>query len=142
MAIVALNETTSKAMPAWSHEDPATTREEGLKPSSEEEGWQESRAREERWRQQMRAAQDGDKAAYETLLTDIMPLLRAVVQRTWRNPHDVEDIVQDVLLSLHQAGRRTRQRSRCYLKPFPEMLRRMSRKAATIRQPSGQRWRA
>jgi len=72
-----------------------------LKPSSEEEGWQENHAREERWRQQMRAAQDGDKAAYETLLTDIMPLLRAVVQRTWRNPHDVEDIVQDVLLSLH-----------------------------------------
>jgi len=72
-----------------------------LKPSSEEEGWQENHAREERWRQQMQAAQDGDKAAYETLLTDIMPLLRAVVQRTWRNPHDVEDIVQDVLLSLH-----------------------------------------
>ena len=72
-----------------------------MKPSSEEEGWQENHAREERWRQQMRAAQDGDKAAYETLLTDIMPLLRAVVQRTWRNPHDVEDIVQDVLLSLH-----------------------------------------
>jgi RNA polymerase sigma-70 factor (ECF subfamily) len=72
-----------------------------LKPSSEEEGWQENRAREERWRQQMRATQDGDKAAYETLLTDIMPLLRTVVQRTWRNTNDVEDIVQDVLLSLH-----------------------------------------
>jgi RNA polymerase sigma-70 factor (ECF subfamily) len=49
----------------------------------------------------MQVAQDGDKAAYGALLTDIMPLLRAVVQRTWRNPHDVEDIVQDVLLSLH-----------------------------------------
>jgi RNA polymerase sigma-70 factor (ECF subfamily) len=49
----------------------------------------------------MQAAQDGDKAAYETLLTDIMPLLRTVVQRAWRNAHDVEDIVQDVLLSLH-----------------------------------------
>jgi RNA polymerase sigma-70 factor (ECF subfamily) len=82
-------------------DDPAGAGDEGLKPSSEEEGWQENHAREERWRQQMRAAQDGDKAAYETLLTDIMPLLRAVVQRTWRNPHDVEDIVQDVLLSLH-----------------------------------------
>jgi RNA polymerase sigma-70 factor (ECF subfamily) len=72
-----------------------------LKPSAEEEGWQENRAREERLRQQMRAAQDGDKAAYETLLTDILPLLRAIVQRSWRNPHDVADIVQDVLLSLH-----------------------------------------
>jgi len=49
----------------------------------------------------MQAAQDGDKTAYQALLTDIMPLLRAVVQRTWRNPQDVEDIVQDILLSLH-----------------------------------------
>ena len=49
----------------------------------------------------MRAAQDGDKSAYQELLTDIMPLLRSVVHRAWRNPHDVEDIVQDVFLSLH-----------------------------------------
>jgi RNA polymerase sigma-70 factor (ECF subfamily) len=49
----------------------------------------------------MQAAQDGDKTAYQALLTDIMPLLRAVVQRTWRNPQGVEDIVQDILLSLH-----------------------------------------
>jgi len=68
---------------------------------TEEKGSPESRAREERWRQQMRAAQDGDKTAYQELLTDIMPLLRAIVHRAWRNPHDVEDIVQDVLLSLH-----------------------------------------
>ena len=74
--------------------------DEALKPS-EGKGSPESRAREERWRQQMRAAQDGDKSAYQELLTDIMPLLRAIVQRAWRNPHDVEDIVQDVLLSLH-----------------------------------------
>jgi len=74
--------------------------EENLKPK-EEKGFPDNRAREARWQRQMRAAQDGDKAAYEALLRDIMPLLRAIVQRTWRNPNDVEDIVQDVLVSLH-----------------------------------------
>ncbi len=61
----------------------------------------EKSAREERWRQQMQAAQGGDNAAYGSLLADIIPLLRAIVQRAWRNPQDVDDIVQDVLLSVH-----------------------------------------
>jgi RNA polymerase sigma-70 factor (ECF subfamily) len=61
----------------------------------------ENHAREERWQRQMQAAQDGDKAAYHALLTDIVPLLRAVVQRKWRNPQDAEDIIQDILLSVH-----------------------------------------
>lgn len=30
-----------------------------------------------------------------------MPLLRQQVRRTWRSPQDADDIVQDVLLSLH-----------------------------------------
>jgi RNA polymerase sigma-70 factor (ECF subfamily) len=49
----------------------------------------------------MQAAQGGDKAAYGSLLTEIMPLLSAIVRRAWRSPQDVDDIVQDVLLSLH-----------------------------------------
>src|SRR5262245_57196835 len=36
-----------------------------------------------------------------SLLTDIAPLLRGVVRRTWRNPQDAEDIIQDILLSVH-----------------------------------------
>jgi len=76
-------------------------RGEGVGPPPDETGDIDSRAREERWRQQMQAAQDGDKAAYEVLLTDIMPLLRAIVQRRWRSAQDVDDIVQDVLLSVH-----------------------------------------
>jgi RNA polymerase sigma factor (sigma-70 family) len=73
----------------------------GVKSPSDQNSCPDARAREERWRQQMRAAQDGDKSAYHALLTDIMPLLRAIVQGAWRSPQDVEDIVQDVLLSLH-----------------------------------------
>ncbi|MFA5950082.1 MAG: RNA polymerase sigma factor [Hyphomicrobium sp.] len=49
----------------------------------------------------MRAAQEGDHAAYSLLLSEILPVLRGVVRKRWRNPQDVEDIVQDILLSLH-----------------------------------------
>lgn len=49
----------------------------------------------------MRAAQDGDGRSYERLLTAILPVLRAVVSNKWRNAQDVEDIVQDVVLSVH-----------------------------------------
>ena len=58
-------------------------------------------AREERWRQSMRSAQEGDQAAYAALLKDLVPALRRIVQRRWRDPDEVEDIVQDVLLSMH-----------------------------------------
>ncbi len=63
---------------------------------------QEARhAREERWCLLMRAGQEGDGAAYARLLSELLPMLRRVVQRKWRSPQDVEDIVQEVLLSVH-----------------------------------------
>ena len=51
----------------------------------------------------MRAAQDGDTQAYMQLLTDVTPLLRRVIQRQARilQPSDVDDVLQDVLMSLH-----------------------------------------
>jgi RNA polymerase sigma factor (sigma-70 family) len=51
----------------------------------------------------MRAAQGGDGAAYARLLKEITPLVRKAVRRRLRilQPHDVEDLVQDILLSLH-----------------------------------------
>jgi len=51
----------------------------------------------------MRAAQDGDASAYLRLLNEIAPLLRRAVrqQRKFLQPCDVEDLVQDILLSLH-----------------------------------------
>lgn len=57
--------------------------------------------RDARWRALMRAAQDGDKSAYGTLLAEILPILRGVVRKKWGSRQDVDDIVQDVLLSLH-----------------------------------------
>ncbi len=51
----------------------------------------------------MRAAQDGDSAAYLRLLREITPLLRRAVrqQRKFLQACDIEDLVQDILLSLH-----------------------------------------
>jgi RNA polymerase sigma-70 factor (ECF subfamily) len=53
----------------------------------------------------MRAAQDGDGAAYLRLLTDVAPVLRRTVQRQrwFSQPADVEDLVQEILISLHTA---------------------------------------
>lgn len=62
---------------------------------------QPNAAREARWRKLMRAAQDGDRAAYSMLLTEILPLLRRSVARKRQGSADVEDIVQEILLSLH-----------------------------------------
>ncbi len=51
----------------------------------------------------MRAAQNGDAAAYAALLKEVAPLLRNVVRGRNRvlQAGDVEDLVQDILLSLH-----------------------------------------
>jgi RNA polymerase sigma-70 factor (ECF subfamily) len=53
----------------------------------------------------MRSAQDGDRGAYVALLGHLAPLLRQTVRRRFGflQPADVEDLVQDMLLSLHAA---------------------------------------
>lgn len=61
----------------------------------------EQAVREERWQQLMQAAQDGDQAAYATLLQSLLVPLRRIVQRRWRDPNGVEDVVQEILLSIH-----------------------------------------
>lgn len=55
------------------------------------------------WSQWMAAAQEGDTGAYRRLLHDIAPLLRRVAARRLQGASaaDVEDVVQEVLLSLH-----------------------------------------
>ncbi|MBV9538264.1 MAG: sigma-70 family RNA polymerase sigma factor [Acidisphaera sp.] len=50
----------------------------------------------------MAAAQDGDTHAYRRLLTEIAPVLRALVRRQRVAPGHVEDVVQDVLLAVHR----------------------------------------
>ena len=49
----------------------------------------------------MAAAQDGDRAAYERLLREAVPFIRAVVSRQHRGDR-IEDVVQDVLLTVHR----------------------------------------
>lgn len=51
----------------------------------------------------MRSAQDGDAAAYRRLLHEITPRLRRAIRRrrNFLQPCDIEDLVQEVLLSLH-----------------------------------------
>ena len=53
----------------------------------------------------MRSAQDGDGKAYLELLRAITPMLRAAARRQLPVYHrqDVEDVVQDILMSLHVA---------------------------------------
>ena len=51
----------------------------------------------------MAAAQAGDRAAYERLLRGCTPLIRRVVRHRGIQPDRVDDIVQDVLLTVHRA---------------------------------------
>lgn len=50
----------------------------------------------------MAAAQDGDQQAYARLLRDVLPFVRAIVARRHRPADRAEDVVQDVLLTLHR----------------------------------------
>ncbi len=52
---------------------------------------------------QMAAAQRGDRAAYEAVLRDCVPLIRAIALRRGVAGADLEDVVQDVLLTIHRA---------------------------------------
>lgn len=58
-------------------------------------------ARDARWSALMAAAQDGDRRAYDSLLREILPQIRAVCRARLRQAADVDDAVQDTLLSLH-----------------------------------------
>jgi RNA polymerase sigma factor (sigma-70 family) len=53
----------------------------------------------------MKAAQDGDRVAYADLLRELVPLLQRRVRGRlhFLQPSDREDLVQDILLSLHAA---------------------------------------
>ena len=58
--------------------------------------------REERWSRLMAAAQTGDRAAYEQVLRECVPFIRAIVTRQHRRPDRAEDVLQDVLLTVHR----------------------------------------
>jgi len=61
--------------------------------------------REEEWTELMRAALEGDSAAYNRLLTILAPALRSMarrgLERAGRGDAEVEDVVQETLLAIH-----------------------------------------
>jgi RNA polymerase sigma-70 factor (ECF subfamily) len=54
-----------------------------------------------RWGAWMALAQRGDRAAYHSLLTAIAPYLRAIARRYLRQEQDAEDMVQEILIVVH-----------------------------------------
>jgi len=53
------------------------------------------------WSIYMARAQDGDREAYRRLLEEITPYLRSLATRRVPNRRDVEDAVQDALVTIH-----------------------------------------
>ncbi len=53
------------------------------------------------WSILMTRAQDGDGEAYRHLLEEVTPYLRSLAARRHRDSSDVEDAVQDILLTIH-----------------------------------------
>ena len=51
----------------------------------------------------MRAAQGGDAQAYQTVLRACVPIAAATARRSGVRPDRVDDVVQDVLLTVHRA---------------------------------------
>jgi RNA polymerase sigma-70 factor (ECF subfamily) len=72
----------------------------------------------------MAAAQDGDAAAYDRLLRSILPPIRRLVSRQLRDPSGVDDVVQDVLISIHRARHTYRPE-----RPFGPWMRTIARNA-------------
>jgi RNA polymerase sigma-70 factor (ECF subfamily) len=77
------------------------------------------------WSGWMEAAQKGDRRAYDQLLHSILPHLRAFVGARVRDPNITEDVVQNVLLSVHQARHTYRPE-----RPFGPWLRAIARNAS------------
>jgi len=80
--------------------------------------------RDQRWRAWMIAAQDGDSASYEKLLSELVPHVRRIVQRRLFDAAAVEDVVQNVFVSLHRARHTYRPE-----RPFAPWLQAIARNA-------------
>jgi RNA polymerase sigma factor (sigma-70 family) len=53
----------------------------------------------------MHAAQAGDRQAYSELLREVTPFIRALLRRHCSHREDIEEMVQDTLLTLHRVRR-------------------------------------
>ena len=59
--------------------------------------------RDKQWSDLAQKAQGGDVRAYHQLLKDLMPFIRAVVAPALANEDMVDDLMQNVLMSVHKA---------------------------------------
>lgn len=57
----------------------------------------------EEWRALAVAAQSGDKRAYSKLLNSLVPFIKGRVTGSLANPDWIDDITQDVLISVHKS---------------------------------------
>jgi RNA polymerase sigma-70 factor (ECF subfamily) len=62
----------------------------------------QSKQQEASWARLMQAAQGGDARCYEQLLRSVTPFIRSLSRRYCRDPDVTEDVVQDVLLTVHR----------------------------------------
>lgn len=71
--------------------------------SAREESERELALQGDEWRDLMKAANRGDETAYRRLLTELAPVLRAMIRRSHAGAGitDVEDVVQECLLAIH-----------------------------------------
>ena len=83
-------------MPAGRHPNMPLT----LVSGSETEDSRKAGGRED-WSRLMARAQDGDRQAYRTLLEAITPYIQSLAGRCYKQPTEVDDAVQDVLLTVH-----------------------------------------
>ena len=70
-------------------------------PQAEQVGATGGKARGVDWSILMAHAQSGDQDAYRRLLAEITPYVRSLAVKSHRDPADIEDSVQDVLLTVH-----------------------------------------
>lgn len=56
----------------------------------------------DQWGELLAAAQAGDASAYRDFLTNVTPFVRALARRRIRTEDAIEDVVQDVLLTVHR----------------------------------------
>ncbi len=62
-----------------------------------------SKSQSEKWKELAALAQGGDKRAYSELLSTIVPFIKARISPQLANPDWVDDITQDVLISVHKS---------------------------------------
>lgn len=55
------------------------------------------------WRELATKAQSGDAAAYRSLLSGLVPMIRKMIVKSLPNPQNADDVVQEILMSVHKA---------------------------------------